>query len=275
MNHRMTNRSIFGYRAHVTSWVALAVSLILVALAARIPAPSLRAADENSGPSLLSQTQEAADKKSSGCISCHTQTDQPTMHASGTVRLGCTDCHGGNAEARIAAGTAPSSPEYIQTKRLAHPQPSDAKLADRSANPERLYTAWLKESAEYVRFVNPGDLRVAAETCGSAGCHAAEVRNVSTSMMTTGGMLWGAALYNNGAYPHKDTRFGESYSHRRRAAGGSNDSAAQPRGNPCQRRAAGNHSARALGDFAAGKCLARVRTRRRTERRSRRAGSKR
>ena len=37
-------------------------------------------------------------------------------------------------------------------------------------------------------------------------------------MMTTGGMLWGAALYNNGAYPHKDTRFGESYSARRRAA---------------------------------------------------------
>src|SRR5260370_17203777 len=30
-------------------------------------------------------------------------------------------------------------------------------------------------------------------------------------MMTTGGLLWGAALYNNGGYPHKDTRFGESY----------------------------------------------------------------
>src|SRR5260370_9067832 len=30
-------------------------------------------------------------------------------------------------------------------------------------------------------------------------------------MMTTGGLLWGAARYNNGAYPHKDARFGESY----------------------------------------------------------------
>ncbi len=29
-------------------------------------------------------------------------------------------------------------------------------------------------------------------------------------MMTTGGLLWGAALYNNGAYPYKDSRFGES-----------------------------------------------------------------
>ena len=31
------------------------------------------------------------------------------------------------------------------------------------------------------------------------------------SMMTHGGMLWGAALYNNGAYPMKDSNFGESY----------------------------------------------------------------
>ena len=62
-----------------------------------------------------------------------------------------------------------------------------------------------------MRFVNPGDLRVAPETCGSAGCHTSEVRAVQTSMMTTGGILWGAALYNNGAYPYKDTRFGESY----------------------------------------------------------------
>ena len=35
---------------------------------------------------------------------------------------------------------------------------------------------------------------------------------VKTSMMTHGGMLWGAALYNNGAFPLKNTRFGESYS---------------------------------------------------------------
>ena len=47
------------------------------------------------------------------------------------------------------------------------------------------------------------------QTCGA--CHAEEVRNVSKSMMTHGGMLWGAALYNNGSYPIKDTQFGEIY----------------------------------------------------------------
>ncbi len=60
--------------------------------------------------------------------------------------------------------------------------------------PERVFTDWLKESYEYIKFVNPGDLRVAPETCGSAGCHASETRAVSTSMMTHSGMLWGAAL---------------------------------------------------------------------------------
>src|ERR1700680_2121051 len=212
MNRGTTNRNRFARLVQASPWAVLFMSLLLAVMAARIPAPSLRAADEEAGPSLLGQSQEEADRKSAGCISCHTQTDEPTMHATGTVILGCTDCHGGNAAVRIAAGAATGSFEYDQVKRQAHRQPRDPQIANRSANPERAYTQWLKESPEYIRFVNPGDLRIAEETCGSAGCHISEVRNVSTSMMTTGSLLWGAALYNNGAYPHKDARFGESYS---------------------------------------------------------------
>jgi hypothetical protein len=171
MDRWMKDRGITSRLAHASPWAALAVSLPLAALATRIPAPSLRAADEKAGPNLMGQTQEEADRKSAGCISCHTQTDQPTMHATGTLRLGCTDCHGGNADAHVAPRVAPTSLEYEQVKRQAHPQPRDPKLADRSANPKRLSTQWLKESPEYVRFVNPGDLRVAPETCGRARCH--------------------------------------------------------------------------------------------------------
>src|SRR5579863_7085462 len=123
-------------------WIALGAGLLLSILGVRIAAPSLWAANDGPRPNLLSQSQEEADRKSGGCVSCHTQTDQPTMHTTGTVRLGCTDCHGGNAEVRIAAGAAAASPEYETTKRSAHPQPRDPKLADRSANPERLYTVW-------------------------------------------------------------------------------------------------------------------------------------
>jgi hypothetical protein len=172
--------------------------------------PKVRAAQEPA--SFQGQTQEDADHKSSGCVSCHGATDEPTMHATKTVLLGCTDCHGGNAGPSVAPGTAQDSADYIAAKERAHVQPRDGGPKNRSARSERLYTRWLRESAEYVRFVNPGDLRVAPETCGTLGCHASEVRAVSTSMMTHAGMLWGAALYNNGATPFKNTRFAESYS---------------------------------------------------------------
>jgi hypothetical protein len=157
------------------------------------------------------QSQEEADRKSSGCVSCHTSTDEPTMHPTKTVFLGCTDCHGGNSSISVAASTAPNSTDYKAAKEKAHVQPRDASFKDRSALPERIYTKWLKDSPEFIKFVNPGDLRVAPETCGAAGCHAKEVRASSTSMMTHTGFLWGAALYNNGGFPTKNTHFGESY----------------------------------------------------------------
>ena len=120
------------------------------------------------------------------------------MHASQTVRLGCTDCHGGDADAA--------------TEDQAHVLPGDERLFTGSANPVTIAAAWNRERAEFIQFVNPGDLRVLDRSCGSAGCHVEETFNVRKSMMTNGGMLWGAALYNNGAYPLKDSHFGESYS---------------------------------------------------------------
>ena len=159
----------------------------------------------------MGQSSQEADRKSAGCITCHWPMDEPTMHPTKTVQLGCTDCHGGNSSAGITPGTAQNSSEYLARKEKAHVQPRDPGFRDRGALPKRVFTKWLGESAEYVKFVNPGDLRVAAETCGSTGCHASETRAVSTSMMTHTGMLWNAALYNNGGIPTKNTRFGESY----------------------------------------------------------------
>src|SRR5580658_5604670 len=160
---------------------------------------------------LRGQSQEQAARQSSSCISCHTSTDEPTMHPTRTVFLGCTDCHGGNSSISMVSGATPNSTAYNAAKEKAHVQPRDSSLGRRSALPERTYTKWLKESPEFIKFVNPGDLRVAPETCGAAGCHAEEVRASSTSMMTHSGLLWGAALYNNGSYPTKNTHFGESY----------------------------------------------------------------
>lgn len=159
----------------------------------------------------LKQTQEEVEAKSSGCQSCHTSTDSATMHTSRSVRIGCTDCHGGDPAVRVEDSVAPTSTEYEAAKKKAHPR-SKILSNENSANPVRAYSNWLEEDWNYIKFVNPGDLRVAAATCGSSGCHTAEVQRVRTSMMTHGAMLWGAALYNNGSFPLKNPHFGESYS---------------------------------------------------------------
>jgi hypothetical protein len=158
-------------------------------------------------PLLLAQS-----GNSGACISCHGMTDSPTMHPTGTVNVTCVDCHGGNGSVQLPSSAHPGSSAYNQAKLQAHPKPRVPELWRSSANPVRPFAEWLKESKEYIQFVNPGDLRVAAQTCGSPACHAQETRNVRTSMMTHGGMLWQAALYNNGAFPYKDAHFGESYS---------------------------------------------------------------
>jgi hypothetical protein len=101
------------------------------------------------------------------------------------------------------------SKEYDEAKRRAHVLAGNDEVFNSSANPVRSYTALLEESLDYVRFVNPGDLRAAPGACGP--CHREEVRNVSKSMMTHSGMLYGAALYNNGVLPGKDPIVGESY----------------------------------------------------------------
>ncbi len=148
------------------------------------------------GVNLMQQTDAEKLRKSVGCISCHQNTSDP--HFKSTVRLGCTDCHGGNAS--------------TNDKGKAHVQPQFPEYWPSSANPQRSYALLNHESPDFIRFVNPGDLRVAHISCGTAGCHAKEVQTNRKQIMTTGAMLWGSALYNNGTVPFKRARFGESYS---------------------------------------------------------------
>jgi len=149
-----------------------------------------------------------AQARSAGCLSCHQGIED--MH-NGKVAMACVDCHGGNAASAAPAGSAKGSEAWQEAKRRAHVAPRFPESWPSSANPQRSYTLLNRESHEFVRFVNPGDLRVANETCGTAQCHGTDVHNVSRSLMTTATMLWGAALYNNGAYRVKDYRYGESY----------------------------------------------------------------
>jgi hypothetical protein len=178
---------------------------------------------------------QAEQPKVEGCLSCHTgsepmhNTRDGKLKDDGTDRLNltCTACHGGNPFPRIdEAGRGKlrlGDAEFDKVMRAAHVAPRyPERWAGKggkysSANPERTNALLAAESREFVRFVNPGDFRVAELTCSSTGCHSAEVAAARNSMMRHGAMLWGAALYNNGGYPLKDTRFGESYSEERGA----------------------------------------------------------
>lgn len=151
---------------------------------------------ELKGVNLLAQTADQALAKSAGCVACHQGSHDP--HYKDTLKLGCTDCHGGDpcATDKLKAHVAPRHPEAWAT----------------SANPVRSYTLLNHESPDFIRFVNPGDLRVAHISCGTTNCHGDVVLQSRMSMMTHGCMLWEAATYNNGGTPFKRARFGEAYS---------------------------------------------------------------
>lgn len=197
------------------------VSLLLLLLAAiAIPAAMLRASDDEkpverhyvTAPAApQTQSAEQVQAKSAGCYSCHVQTDEPSMHATPAVMLGCVDCHGGNPNVRGNPALGFDNADYAAARDAAHvlPRYPGAWHYPSSANPKRSYALLNKEAPEFIRFVNPSDYRVAREACGA--CHMDTIEASERSLMSTGAMLWGGAAYNNGIVPFKNYLFGEAY----------------------------------------------------------------
>lgn len=199
------------------SRLLLAIALMLLA-----GAVGLRAAEKEkpvkrdyslvtAAPAPRIQTEAQMAAKSDGCFSCHVRTDQPTMHETPAVRLGCVDCHGGNAEVYGNSELAHDDPAYVAARDAAHvlPKYPESWHWPSSANPKRSYALLNKEDPVFVRFVNPSDYRVARESCGA--CHIETIEAAERSIMATGAMLWGGASYNNGILPFKRYILGEAY----------------------------------------------------------------
>ena len=183
----------------VTAAAPAAAQTVPAAAVEPVPAPVAEPSPESVplDPALAAFVRQGAAEvaaKSAGCVQCHAGCIDP--HASPSVHLGCCDCHGGDPTAL--------------DKQRAHVHPAHPEAWLSAGNPVRSYTLLNRERPQFIRFVNPADLRVAHLTCGQ--CHGAETHQVKKSMMTHGCMLWGAALYNNGAVPFKQPRYGESYS---------------------------------------------------------------
>lgn len=158
-----------------------------------------------------SQSQAEVEQKSRGCVSCHRQSDSHNMHNNPAIRLGCVDCHGGNADISLPIGSEldPALMRPLQEQAHVLPRYPEGWHWPASANPERSYTLLNREAPEYIRFVNPGDFRVASESCGA--CHQDIIEASTRSLHATGAMFWAAAAYNNGILPYKRSILGESY----------------------------------------------------------------
>ena len=202
-------------RNRAIGWMVAVVGALVLGTPA-----SLRASDEEhavprvyafSAPAPVGQSQDQADARSAGCVSCHTASDASTMHNSPSVVLGCADCHGGDANVTAAAGLAKTAPEYARLRDKAHvlPRYPLAWNYPHSANPKQSYTLLNRESPQFIRFVNPSDYRVAREACGA--CHIELIEKAERSLMSTGAMFFGGATYNNGIVAAKNYILGEAY----------------------------------------------------------------
>ena len=166
------------------------------------PCPARTASPSPSRPSsprldLSKQTPEMAAQKSFGCIQCHQGSHDP--HCKETVRLGCVDCHGGD----------PTADDKQTGPRLA---PVSRGLGDARPTRSGRYTLLNHESPEFIRFVNPGDLRIAHLSCGTVELPpqrgAAEPQEHDDPRRHA----LGRRALQQRLVPLKQARFGESYS---------------------------------------------------------------
>ena len=154
----------------------------------RAPEPGGRRPQERRLPHAATPTTDAK---------THAHGRRPCASAAPTATAATRAVQGGGQRGLARATRTPSARPTCCPKQ---PRASGR----RSANPERSYTALLEEDLDFVRFVNPGDLRAAPDRLRAVPQRERGRAHVSKSMMTHGGMLYGAALYNNGVLPVKD-----------------------------------------------------------------------
>ena len=140
-------RALFGAAQHAAHLLIMLTRRLLI-LTFLLSAPAAHAAAP-----VAPKTQNAAQAsaQSFGCVTCHSATDQHTMHRNPAVVLGCVDCHGGNPLIAKPAGSAyqgSGAPAYRAALDRAHVQPrfpQEWKYPS-SATPPAAYTLLNRES---------------------------------------------------------------------------------------------------------------------------------
>lgn len=157
---------------------------------------------------------QAVCKNDGACIGCHglaSSPDSPGIENSHPWSyVGCTGCHGG-------IGVDPDDPARRLSKEESHVRMPLEMAQNASINvPSESYYAnnYLGRAGlenysgglAWIRFMNPGDLRVARNTCSKSGCHAGMVDKVARSTMSTLVGKYDAMLFLAGMARHPELR---------------------------------------------------------------------
>jgi hypothetical protein len=110
------------------------------------------------------------------CLSCHVGIEN--VHFEAVPYGDCTRCHGGDGKALTQEEAHVAVPEnWAQVRGDGLPPAPHGYIKDMP--PDMLDQL----SADYIRFINPGDMRAAEAACGE--CHEGYVERLKNSIMTT------------------------------------------------------------------------------------------
>ncbi len=133
-----------------------------------------------------------------GCLTCHQGIEQ----AHGPIAEdNCVTCHGGDDQANTKEGAHIPIPEDWEEIRGSGLPPAPHGFI-RDFAPDQLDQL----DPAYVRFINPGDIRVVDETCGQ--CHPEQVATMPTSVMVTNAGHYFPTLFLAGIQPDRLARVG-------------------------------------------------------------------
>ena len=129
------------------------------------------------------------------CVSCHEGIEP--IHE--TLEGQCVVCHGGLPQAATIAAHVPVPDNYWEVRGDDLPSAPEGYIKDFTPNQlDALDPA-------YLRFINPGDIRVVASTCGT--CHPDQAASVPNSIMTTNAGHYMPTLFLAG-FQDREARFG-------------------------------------------------------------------
>lgn len=139
---------------------------------------------------------ERADKS---CVDCHAGIEAP--HAPYIAADQCTTCHGGDGSRRSKdKAHVPIPANWAEVRGPDMPPAPTGFIKDFA--PDQLDALPL----EYLRFINPTDVRVVAQTCG--GCHPAQAESMPRSVMATNAGHYMPTLYLAGLQEDRLARYG-------------------------------------------------------------------